>query len=559
MEAGPTNTPPLRRRPWEVLLGVLMLTSAALLLTVRSKLGFMLDDWAFVISRAPGNLGDYLEPYNQHISILPIAIYKLFLGIFGMTSAMPLHVVSVALFLLSVWVLFVYLRPLAGDPAAVIGCGLILFLGTAWEDLLWAFQLGFSISIAAGIGALVMLRLEDRRHDRVACLLLVISILSNSLGIAFLAGVLVDLLLRRDGRIQRLWVVIVPSLIYAVWWAGWGRHEPTAIRAENALDAPLWIFNALRLAIADTNGSFRLAGETGDIVTGVVCVLVLTGLALYLNRSRKVPRAFLVALAIGLAFWVLAALNSRDYAAVRYQLPGVVFLLMMVAGAVDGATIRPRVLGLIAVIALVGISFNLVEMRDGYREFFRPLSDKGVAGLTALEISRATVERDHEVGLNADGSLAVTAGDYFDAEQRYGSTAWDLDEVARQTPDARAAVDRALVGTLPVSGVALPSGLAASSCRMFAAGTPGSEPPIPLPARTFTFHPENSVFLAVGRYGDGATTGATYGEAGVETLVRVPKDGSGEAWRIGFLGTGRVRVCDVVRERSFAGSVRVGG
>ncbi|MGK2933602.1 MAG: hypothetical protein ACSLFD_12695 [Solirubrobacterales bacterium] len=525
-----------------------MLISAALFLTIRSRLDFMLDDWAFVISRAPGDIGDYLEPHNEHISILPIAIYKLFLGIFGMTSAMPMHFVSVALFLLSVWVLFLYLRPLVGDPAAVVGCGLVLFLGTAWEDLLWVFQLGFSISIAAGLGALIMLRRENQRGDRVACLLLVISIISTSIGIAFLAGALVELLFRQKDRVASLWVIVVPSLIYAIWWVGWGRDAPNGVRVENALETPLWIFNAMRVAIADTNGTFRLPGEGGDILTGLVCVTVLAGLAFYLHRSRKVPTAFLVAVAFGLAFWGLAALNGRSYGAVRYQLPGVIILLMLVAGAMDGARIRPRRVSPIAVVVLIGISFNLIEMRDGYRAFLRPLSDKGFAGLTALEISRGTADPEFEVGMNNDGSLAVTAKDYFAAKERYGSPAtWDLSEIGRKTPEARLAVDQVLIGALPVTGKPLPAGLVASSCRTVDAGPAGSEPSIPLPGRTFTFKPESPVFLALGRYGDGVT-GATYTEAGEGTLVQVPKDLSDEPWRIAFLGTGRVRVCDTIGE-----------
>ncbi|MGB0121675.1 MAG: hypothetical protein WBP55_12065 [Solirubrobacterales bacterium] len=536
----------LRRRPWELALGFLMLASATLLLTVRAKLDFMLDDWAFVISRAPGNIGDYLEPHNEHISILPVAIYKLLLGIFGMTSAMPLHVLSVALFLLSVWVLFVYLKPLAGAPAAFIGCGLVLFLGTAWEDLLWVFQLGFSISLAAGIGSLHLLRRGDRAGDRLACLLLVISVISTSIGIAFIAAALVALLLRRSELVKRLWVVAVPSLVYATWWIGWGRDAPNGFRLENTLDVPLWVFNALRLAIADTNGSFRIAGETGEIVTAIACFLVLAGLAFCLYRSHRIPRAFLVALALGLVFWGLAALNGRNYEAVRYQLPGVMILLMLVAGAIDGVRIPSRVLGVVAVVAVVGVSFNLVEMQDGYRNFFHPLSDKGFATLTALEIARGSVDPDYAAGMNEDGSLAVTARDYFDAEQRYGSAAWSLDEIGQRSGEARARVDQVLVEALPVSGVPLPSGLNVGSCQKVAAGTAGSETTIPLPARTFTFRSDNEVFLAVGRYGDGAATGAIYADADTETLVRVPEDRSTRPWRISFLGTGTVRVCGVL-------------
>ena len=171
-----------------------MLVSATLLIYYRSSLNFMLDDWGFIIYREEGGIGDFLDPHNEHISILPVAVYKFLLSTFGMGSAMPLHVLSVIIFLVSVFVLFLYLKPLVGKPAALIGCSVVLFFGAAWEDLLWAFQIGFSISMATGIGALIMLRRQDGFGDRVACLLLVISVISTSLGIPFAVGAAVCLL-----------------------------------------------------------------------------------------------------------------------------------------------------------------------------------------------------------------------------------------------------------------------------------------------------------------------------------------------------------------------------
>ena len=110
----------IRRRPWVSALGLLMLISAALLLTLGLDFGFFLDDWDLVIYRE-GSPTDWLLPHNEHIVVLPAAIYKLSLAVFGMNAG-PLHVLAILLFLLSVGLLFLWLRPLIGEPASVIGC-----------------------------------------------------------------------------------------------------------------------------------------------------------------------------------------------------------------------------------------------------------------------------------------------------------------------------------------------------------------------------------------------------------------------------------------------------
>jgi hypothetical protein len=91
----------------------------------------------------------------------PALVYKLLQTFFGMSSAMPYYAVSISLFLTSAVLLFAYLRSRVGDWLALLAAVLILFLGAAFEDLLWAFQLGYFASAAAGLGMLLALDRED--------------------------------------------------------------------------------------------------------------------------------------------------------------------------------------------------------------------------------------------------------------------------------------------------------------------------------------------------------------------------------------------------------------
>ena len=529
-----------------------MLASAALLIQYRSGLNFMLDDWAFVIYREDGDLGDFFDPHNEHISILPVAIYKLFLSLFGMESAMPLQVFSVLVFLLSVFVLFLYLKPLVGTPTAVIGCAVILFLGAAWEDLLWAFQIGFSISMAAGVGSLIMLRRGDALGDRVACLLLVVAMISTSLGIPFMIGAALLLLLQRENLTRRLYVVVVPLAVYGAWYLGWGQTAESALSFGNVLNAPEYIARSFSLTVTEVTGLSRVVKSTATVPSLLVGLLAVVAIAIGVKRQAGIPRLLLVAGVIALAFWGLAALNTapgRGFEASRYQFPNAVFMLMILASAFEGTRPRTKELVVLALIAVVAVAVNLEAMRSGYTNVMKPLSDKGITGLTAIGIARETVEPGLEIGMNQDDTAKVTAGAYFAAEDKYGSPVWSESEIAESSGFARTRIDQILVAALPISARAMPNALVSGSCRQVQAGVPGSAEAVPLPERRFSIRSEREVFLAVGRYSDGVTTGAALVEPDVETLLRIPRDLSDKPWRVGFFGEGEVRVCTSVKQR----------
>ena len=200
--------------------------------------------------------------------LAPVTIYKLVLATFGMESAFPVQVISTLVFLLSATLLFAYLRRRVGDWPALLGSALILFLGASWLDLLWAFQIAFSGSIAAGLGALLALDRDDRVGDRIACALLVVSISFSSLGVPFVAGALVSVLVGGRPRIGRLYVAFVSLALYAIWWLGWGHTAERTVSLENVLESPKFVFDAASQAMAALlglatpltgNGASRLA------------------------------------------------------------------------------------------------------------------------------------------------------------------------------------------------------------------------------------------------------------------------------------------------------------
>src|SRR5207249_4945759 len=96
-----------------------------------------------------------------------------------------------------------------GDLIGLACAAVVLFLGAAWEDLLFFGALiDIGGSVAAGLAALWVLERERTSTDALACLLLLCSVGFSNVGVPFALGAAVAVLLRRSPR--RLWIAVVP-------------------------------------------------------------------------------------------------------------------------------------------------------------------------------------------------------------------------------------------------------------------------------------------------------------------------------------------------------------
>jgi hypothetical protein len=540
----------VRRRPWVSLLALLTVLSAALLLTLRANIGFFLDDWGLVIYRE-GSPTDWLLPHNEHIVVIPAALFKLSLTVFGMT-AFPLHLLGVAAFLISVWLLFFWLRPLIGEAASVLGCSVLLFLGAAAEDLIWAFQIGFFGSVAAGLAALLLLRKKSLRGDVLACLLLVISLLFTTLAIPFAVGAATHLLFRDGLRpdwkafFRRSWVFLIPAALYIVWWAGWGHLAPNSLSLHNAIRVPLYVLSALGYAGASLTGPFPLREIVLNFIWALPGLLVAGAFALLLHRRRQVPVAFLVAAAMALTFWVLSGLNyipGREFASSRYQYPSVIFLLMLLGGAFAGLRPDRRILKWMATIAVLAIAVNVTALIYTFNDRYKDYEERGLISLTAFDISSETVSPEARVGISLDDVAQVDAEAYLTAVDKYGSPGLSEEEIDKASEEHRDRLDQILVSTLPVQ--VLPRGEVRpdrARCKTIAADEEVTDS-IKVESSLLFIESEQKVVIRLGRFGSGTDAAAWQVSRGRPIGYLIPDDNSDRPWRIGFQGDGKVTVC----------------
>lgn len=226
----------LERMP-VIVLGVAIVISGALILSLTSKLTFIGDEWNLLLLRQGWGVGQIMDPFNGHPVMIPASVFKTFQDVFGMDSARPMQLAATATFLLMNALLFVYLRRRIDPWAALIGTCLVLFLGAAFEDLLFAFQIGYFGSLAAGIAALLALDRDDRKGDVAGSILLVVSLAFGSIGLAFVVAGAAEWALNPRERRRRLFVPGAAIVFYVLWQLGWGL-QPSPESLEPTVGLP---------------------------------------------------------------------------------------------------------------------------------------------------------------------------------------------------------------------------------------------------------------------------------------------------------------------------------
>lgn len=554
-----------------VALGWAVAISGGLLLYWGSKLTFFLDDWEFLVYRRGFNAHTILDPHGENIVAGPMVVYKLLLAVFGMSSAFPWRVVLIGSFLVAAVLLFVYLRRRVGQLAALAGTVVLLFLGAAWEDLLWPFQINYLVAIAAGMGALVAFDREDRRGDVIVCALLTLAIVFSSLGLPFLACFLVLILLGED-RWRRLWVIAVPAVVFAIWWLGWGHAAETGFTISNVAKSPIYVLNGFASSIAAV---FGLATPTSENIGGGLewgRPLLAVGVVLALFRIYKVgvSRQFWGILALGLSFWLLDAFYAEEGRAPvssRYALFGALVVILLAAELLRGLRLprKPAIwtLALIGVATVASIASNVYYLHESY-DSYHGTSILEKSALGAVELARGHVAPTFLLSeeVTGTGYVSIEAGAYFAARDRWGSAGYDEAELAEAPEPGRYYADKVLfegeqAKVFDASASELPGGapltatgggefkVPAGGC-VLATPAAGALPVLALPAGGAFVEagPEPIATVSLKRFADGFPIQFGEGVQSGETIaVALPKDRARVPWKMQLETTGPATVC----------------
>jgi len=316
-----SGSPRITRLCWLVLAAA-MCVSAAWLMIAGRDLSFASDDlfyYAHYVAHG-GELTiahglEYLfAPSNGHLVVFGKLVYELLFHLFG-GNYTAFRAVNVAGVMISVGLFFELARRRVGPLPALLGCISLLFLGFAWEPLLWAFDMHTTYALAFGLGALLMLERGDLRGELAACALLALSIGMIELGLAFAVGIAISVLLRED-RWERFWIFLIPLALYGCWWL-WARHfDQSNILLSNVRLIPIDLTNAL----AAVSGSIFGVNPTGpgvpqpitEVTAGAMAIAGLAVVALGIRLARGgLPPSLWAFLGVLLSYWALIALGGR--------------------------------------------------------------------------------------------------------------------------------------------------------------------------------------------------------------------------------------------------------
>jgi hypothetical protein len=547
-------------RHWPWALGALMLIEALILLYMGRGLSFFYDDWDFVTHDFGGGFHSLMMAHVGNISVFPIAVYKVLFHLVGLNHYTVFRIVVIALHLLSAGLVFVLASRRIPRVPALLATALILFLGAAWEDLLWAFQIGYLLSIAGGLAAWVLLERKDRLGDIVAMLCLTVSAGSSSLGIAMMVGVAVELAWRRSDR-RRLWIVLVPAFLYVLWYLNYGENEVTR---NSLIAAPGYVEELVAAAFGGLVGRGLEWGRP----------LALVGLLVLLRRlARPLPVSPRLAglLATGVALWVITAaarstISPADSS--RYVYLGAVVIVLVGVELLRGVTITPRVTALAtALVAFCAIT-GLTVMHSGAlgrREVVKAVN----AELGALEIAAAYAPPTYEP--DPQRAPQLMAGPYLHTVRAIGSSPADTPaEITAADGTTRAAADGVLLaleapklttGKLSSSDLA-PTGTEApavdrvttgrltpdGACLRFAPAGSGAALDLRLSAgvtSTLNAVAGPPVAVRLRRFADGFPVdplGVIAG--GGSAILRLPRDAaSAQPWHVRISSAQRVTIC----------------
>jgi hypothetical protein len=549
----------MKRLPREtpiLLLAAAMALAAALTLASAWHTTFFADSWEVLIDRRQLSVDTLLSPHNEHLIAIPVLINWVFLHVFGMTGDKPELVLLVAMLCATAGLLYVYVERRLGSWPALYAATLILFLGPAYEVLLWPFEITFVGPMMFGLAALVALDRPSTRGDVIACICLSLGLGFSSLGVPFILGGFVAVMLSpREHWRSRAYVWAVPLVLFAAWYIGWGHDAESHVGIQNLLAAPAFILNTVCVAVGSLTGLGTEATLVVDTSWGRIAAVCLAAAIAYWwwRRKPRLDRMLWSVLAVAAANWILSALNAfagREPTTSRYQYAGAIFILMIVASLLSGA--RPRrgwlIAGAVAVVLAIGP--NIVVLHEGSKNYKREATITR-ADTAAIEIAQKTVDPQFELSPEYAGTGAlinVFAGKYLEAVDEFGSPAYSIAELEGASPEARRQADIVLTHALPL-GVEVEEGGyskngGSENCVQLGAGSAEEVEVRPGLTRIEIPFEDEGAQLAMRRFATEEFPVNLPAAAGGSVMrLRIPRDASSKPWVLHAASDSPVRVC----------------
>lgn len=283
---------------------------------------FYLDDWPLILQSSDS--GELLEPYNGHLSLVLLAVYRFQAEVFGFKTYVPLRLLG-ALAMATVPVtMFFAARPLRGATrAALTALPLVWFNRMTLEPA----ALNLYLSIAGGIVCIMLLnRASSRRNDFALAASLSFSLACAGSGVAVAVACIAHITCSRTTA-RRSLAVVAPLTAWVIWWLVYvGKATPP--NESSRLEG----LGLLRAVGSNVIGSFEQLA-LGFRVVGVALMAAYVVLGMSLLRGGLDRAANMAAGTAGLiSWWFGLAFNRGSVASAalefRYAYIAAAFILV---------------------------------------------------------------------------------------------------------------------------------------------------------------------------------------------------------------------------------------
>ena len=315
------------------------------LFRVGSYHWFFRDDFWFLTGRRASSLADWFRPHDTHWTTVPVLVFRTLWALFGFRSYVPYQATVLCLHLTACALLRIIMRRAGVGPwiATVAAASFVLF-GPGEQDIIWAFQIGFTGALTFGLAQLVLMDHDgpvDRR-DALGLTAGVLALLSSGVGVTMMIVAAIATLGRRGWRVALLHVAPL-ACMYIVW----SSIEHPALTSVYGRPSIRVVYDWVR---SGEIGVFLALGRF-QIVAALLAVVLVTGLVIACSplgmktvRRVSTPVAMLVG---SLAFSASAAygrwFNGPSFArSSRYLHIGAALTLPALALAVDALAHRWR-------------------------------------------------------------------------------------------------------------------------------------------------------------------------------------------------------------------------
>jgi hypothetical protein len=345
----------------DVAFGVLLAFTVISRMASSSDYGFFGDDWR--LASRGGNAADFFRPFNGHLSVVLIAMYKALFEVFGLTTATPFRLLSVLSgAAVAVAVYLVVRRRLGAAVALVAGSMLLWNPGT----VVLSSQVNFFLPLVAIVLVSALLDSDEPRWDLMIAGLLAFALLTSGVGVAGAVGAIAYVVLG-PATARRRAAVLVPTLCWFTWWA--------TVAAGRTHPSDLSVGELAEFVRAEVFGSFRSLAFDNRIGGIVLLIGFAAVLAWRLRAGLQVARHQL-AWTAALAFWWLsiaytrAALGQPD--SFRYRFVASTLLVVAILPAETPRRLRRGlqrhpVVAAAVVAALAAVALNGPGIADAAR------------------------------------------------------------------------------------------------------------------------------------------------------------------------------------------------